>query len=243
MNPAVITFRGLCMSAIHSLKNCCSVFALLMIILIGFVTTAKAENMRVCNTTPMKLSVAYGYEASNGNLRSGGWWKVSSGRCLDILLGTNPSHTYYYYAVTSSDDTTQNETWYWHGDSDKRRPTSKSFCMDRENAFEYDVPGLECGWAAWFRKASRTEKGFTVTLKASTLDRVALADVQYPDAPKPKVAPPADNSGDGLGAAAAILGGLILWGLIDNDLEQRDQEACMRSCSESRSRCVQLCTQ
>lgn len=81
-----------------------SVQAIALSVAISSSTVANAEDMRVCNTTPNDLSLAYGFVAKDGNLRSGGWYRVSSGRCMNLLTNTNPSDKYYFYAATSSDD-------------------------------------------------------------------------------------------------------------------------------------------
>lgn len=137
---------------------------------------------------------------------------------------------------------------YWHGDTEKSKPTAKQFCLNQKDAFDANSPNLYCTGGAtphWFRQATRKSKGFTVTISSDYLGRVALIDSQYPNAPRTnQTTNNSNSSGDGTGAAIALgLGALLLFGLGAEANRKADQDKCMRSCRESRSRCVQLCTQ
>lgn len=65
---------------------------------------------RVCNETPNKVSVAFGYRADKG-WQSEGWWVADPRVCVTIYRGNLDSRRYYY--IYAADDVTGGA---WDGD-------------------------------------------------------------------------------------------------------------------------------
>lgn len=73
------------------------------------VDTEEGE-FRVCNETPNKVSVAFGYRADKG-WQSEGWWVADTKDCVTIYHGNLDSRRYYY--VYAADDVSGGA---WDGD-------------------------------------------------------------------------------------------------------------------------------
>ena len=71
--------------------------------------TAEGE-FRVCNETPNKVSVAFGYRAEKG-WQSEGWWVADPTVCVTIYRGDLESRRYYY--IYAADDISGGA---WDGD-------------------------------------------------------------------------------------------------------------------------------
>ena len=65
---------------------------------------------RVCNETPNKVSIAFGYRADKG-WQSEGWWVADPTACITIYRGDLESRRYYY--VYAADDISGGA---WDGD-------------------------------------------------------------------------------------------------------------------------------
>ncbi len=65
---------------------------------------------RVCNETPNKVSVAFGYRADKG-WQSEGWWVADPRACVTIYRGNLDSRRYYY--IYAADDVSGGA---WDGD-------------------------------------------------------------------------------------------------------------------------------
>ena len=201
--------------------------------LIAFSSTASAEPLRFCSTASVDVFVAYGSYNSSGTWQSKGWYRIEPGRCRNVISNTSRSTRYYFYANSANTE----GRWFWHGDTDQHRANAAIFCIDRVDEFDWssanssgcDTSGLV---SRSFRLAERQSRGFTVTLTASGLGNVALRDREFPN-----------HNPNGGAAAAAILGGLLLWGLGAEGNRRAEEDACMRRCTQSRARCYELCTQ
>ncbi len=69
----------------------------------GEVAAANSEQgeFRVCNETPNKVSIAFGYRAEKG-WQSEGWWVADPEACVTVYQGALDTRRYYY--VYAADD-------------------------------------------------------------------------------------------------------------------------------------------
>ncbi len=62
-------------------------------------TTPSLAELRVCNKSNERASVAVGYNHSERGWTSEGWWRVPIGDCMTIINGDLSSRYYYIYAT------------------------------------------------------------------------------------------------------------------------------------------------
>jgi uncharacterized membrane protein len=92
--------------------------------LAGFTRPARAD-LRLCNKTESKISVAIGYKSKESWVTEG-WWTVDASSCDTIVDGPLDSRYYYVYAV----DTTNGGEW-----------GGQAFMCTREK--EFTIPGID----------------------------------------------------------------------------------------------------
>ena len=170
-------------------------------------------DFKVCNNSPRKVSVAVGYW-ENSSWHTAGWYNADPNTCVVPLTGNLNSDNYYVYAEGYND-----KSLVWSGNT--------SMCVDPSNAF--DIKGYTGCEGAGFK----TRKYSEVSTGSSTNYTYNL---NYTSSPSQ-----ADS--DAAVGAAVILGTLALLGWAASENQKSEENACMRRCTRSRQRCVELCTQ
>ncbi len=88
----MILFRAIGSSPRHIRKSLCVLATLLA------AATPAAADLRLCNKTESRVSVAVGYKDHNG-WATEGWWNLDGDSCQKLLEGTLISRFYYIYAI------------------------------------------------------------------------------------------------------------------------------------------------
>lgn len=94
-------------------------------LLLPFLATPVFADLKICNETAIRATVAIGY-AQDGDWVSEGWWTVKAGDCRTIIKGDLPKRYYYWRATTREGAfaeggfsfCTQSEPFTIEGDSD-----------------------------------------------------------------------------------------------------------------------------
>ena len=135
---------------------------------IFFMTEPAYADLEICNQTSETLRASYA-RFYNGNWRTSGHYKLTSGECSVVLNAPLIYDKYYYYAQKSSDNPT-------HSGSSKG--TAVEFCIDKKSPYEFmhddgSVRNIEIG-GSWgycgenssdyvFRSFRRIDRGTAYT--------------------------------------------------------------------------------
>lgn len=138
-----------------------------------------AAELRFCNETSARVTVAIGYR-SDGAWRSEGWWAVESGACR-AAVSEPLANRFYYYRATSKLDSWTHENYF--------------FCTTTQ---AFDIVGDEDCQARGYDREEFTEikladgvTRFTMTLTSDKTAPVESKAAQPPaPAPAPRAAPP-----------------------------------------------------
>ncbi|KCZ84212.1 hypothetical protein HAD_00995 [Hyphomonas adhaerens MHS-3] len=187
--------------------------AVTLLSLPSLVAMPAMADLKVCNNSPKKVSVAVGYW-KNSSWHTAGWYNAAPHTCVVPVGGSLTSDNYYVYAEGYSD-----KSLVWSGDT--------SMCVDPVNVF--DIKGYKGCSSAGFK----TRKYFKVSTGSYTNYTYNL---NY-------TASPSKADSDAAVGAAVILGTLAVLGWAANENQKSEENACMRRCTRSRQRCVELCTQ
>ncbi len=63
--------------------------------------SASWAGFRVCNHTPQRIDVAFGYPHQQFGWTSEGWWTIHPGQCRQVMRGNLTNRYYYLYAIGS----------------------------------------------------------------------------------------------------------------------------------------------
>jgi uncharacterized membrane protein len=78
-------------------------------------------DFRVCNRSPVKAAVAFGWNDPQDGWSSRGWWNLAPGGCESFVQGAVKSRVYYVYAMGGN-----GKNW---GPRDSNQ-TGGAFCID-----------------------------------------------------------------------------------------------------------------
>jgi uncharacterized membrane protein len=214
------------------MKNIISTIISLAIVL----ATAQAAyaDFTLCNKSPKDAWAIVNYESNSGEKHVTGWHKVKSRHCVTPYNGRANNKTFSYYAYIPG------ENYSWFGDargcySDKKINSSWSSCSVNNGEMQNK-----------FREVKVDNyRHYTHSIYATALGpKLDILPSETARLKRQRDAVRNSNNNDGAGAALALgLGALLLFGLGAEANRKADQDQCMRTCQESRSRCVQLCTQ
>ncbi|MEP2472502.1 MAG: DUF1036 domain-containing protein, partial [Paracoccaceae bacterium] len=80
-----------------------TLFTCAILLITYFGSASAADAAEVCNRTPLRLFVAFGYfDDQSGNWEKKGWYSISAGECTNVPQSS--INTFYYYAETDSSD-------------------------------------------------------------------------------------------------------------------------------------------
>ena len=187
------------------------------------------------------------YADADGYFVSKGWYNIESGACFYPVTTKLVEDSYRFYAEATTPDGLKLK---WQGGWG-------NICGHPTSAFE--VRGLHpCD-----REGHQYYQGIEVQREGATARTETLnypggkevpirEEMQYSSVwptyaaekyPNRGYAQRSGDAGSDVGAGILIgIGALILGGMIAEGNRQADEEACMDACSESRARCVELCT-
>lgn len=111
---------------------------------------AARADLKLCNTTPVRIGVSIGYRDPKG-WTTEGWWNITSQTCETLLKGALPSRFIYVHAIDYDRGgvwsgqnfmCTQDRSFVIHGTQDcSKRGTARSgfFEVDTGNAKDWTI--------------------------------------------------------------------------------------------------------
>jgi len=166
-----------------------------------------SADYRICNRSPVKIDVSFGYYEPGVGLTSKGWWNLAVGECATMFNGDVSSHIFYLYGVGEGGRV-------WKADDAQE---GGLFCVGpkkfvaRNRDYKSDTNTINCQAAGLQeRKFRRVEVGaysnYTYNLISRADGPSALPVDPRPTsntpAPAPSPAPPVISSKGGNGGTA-----------------------------------------
>ena len=194
-----------------------------------FPITAHAD-LNICNRHSEKITAAIVLPVDSKWVTRG-WYHVEPGKCVTPIRGKLKNQQYWYHAKTESGKIISGDGW-GCAKSERMQDVHQKDCKgDYKKLFkEIWLENLDEHFTQYVNGTGDSY----VSILPSEISR--LNSQMRPNQSTKNN----NNDGGGLLLGLAVIGGLI-WSL---DAQRKNEEdACMRRCTHSKSRCYELCTQ